>query len=153
MITFAVCDQGSDEVVSGGVLVVKGSIAKPVGQRVDTEGRMVNEEESASAGVEETAAPVSPTKTCNCHGHDETHDENERNVVLVLPSHYGALVEIADVRITDLASGFPEHPANVGPPEALVSVVGVEVGVRVAVMRSMAARPPSNGTLNRSSAS
>lgn len=40
VVAFTNGNERSDEVVAGSVLVIKGSLSKPVGQRVDTESRL-----------------------------------------------------------------------------------------------------------------
>lgn len=40
VVAFTDCHKGSDHMVAGSVLVVKGSFAKPMCERVDTESRL-----------------------------------------------------------------------------------------------------------------
>ena len=65
----------------------------------------------------------------------------------------------AGLKVRDVAAklvrwiGQHEHPSQVGPPEALLCVVRIEIGVGVAVMYSVAATPPLDGALHRTRAS
>ena len=72
-------------------------ITEPVGQRVHTESRLLNEKDTKDASIDKTADPVAPTKTANKHGEDETHEDNDGKVVFVLPHHYRILIQIRDV--------------------------------------------------------
>jgi hypothetical protein len=67
--------------------------------------------------------------------------------VLLLPAHDLVLGEVADVRATRLAARLEEHPADVGVPEPLLCVVWVEFGVGVAMMCTVATRPPLDWAL------
>lgn len=71
----------------------------------------------------------------------------------MLPPHDFILAQIADVGNTGLASGFEKHPANVGVPESLVSIVWVQVGVSVPVVGTVAPGPPPDRALDGASAS
>lgn len=48
VVSFSVGDQSGDEVILRGVLVIEGSLSEPVGQRVDTEGRLNRRWENVS---------------------------------------------------------------------------------------------------------
>jgi len=50
VVTFTDRDEGSHKVITRRVLVVKGSVTEPMSERVDAEGRVVNEAESSSTG-------------------------------------------------------------------------------------------------------
>ena len=65
MVPLAESDQGSDKMVARRVPVVKWLITKPMGQRVDTECGLLNEEDSKNASVDEAAQPVVPAKASN----------------------------------------------------------------------------------------
>lgn len=56
--------------------------------------------------------------------------------------------QVRDVGNTGFAARLDDHPADVGVPEALVGVVGIEVGVGVAVVCAVTSRPPFDGTLD-----
>jgi len=66
----------------------------------------------------------------------------------VLPSHNLVLAQIADVGDARLTAGIEKHPTDVGEPEAIVSVVWVQVGVSVTVVGTVTPGPPLNRTLD-----
>lgn len=58
------------------------------------------------------------------------------------------LAKIRNIGHTRLSSRLDDHPADVRPEKAVVCSIGVEIGVGVSVMSTMAAGPPVDGTLN-----
>mgnify|MGYP001560695396 FL=1 len=158
-----------DEVVLGSVLVVKGCLSEPVGERVDAERGLrasdrqrleqrervrgeetyvVNEHQARGSSKVEPALPVSPTESSDGHGEEESHRDDQREVPAVLPLDDLVLTEIADISDSRLATGLEDHPADVRPEKPLVRRVGVEVGVGVAVVSAVAARPPLDGAFD-----
>lgn len=120
-----------------------------MGKGVDAEGGLLDEEDSENTGVDEAALPVTPTQTSNNSRNNETHNGNNPEVVLVLPDDNGVLVQVGNVGTANaLGILLHDHPANVRVQETLADRVGVLVGVGVAVMSPVIARPPSDGTLN-----
>lgn len=109
---------------------------------------MVNKAQPGSASKEETTPPVSPAKTSDNGREDETHTQDQGNVVPVLPLHNPVLAQITDIGDSDLSSGLDQHPSNVGPEEALLGGVGVKISVGVTVMGSVTSAPPLDGTFN-----
>lgn len=177
VVTFTHGDESSDEVITRSVLVIEGSFTEVVSERVDAEGRlerhrnesakcsrqvdegrcivapprkthMVDESRAHSTSIEESALEVSPKQTRNESRDDVAHEDQEPDVVVVLPSDNLVLAQVANVGDTRLATGLDEHPTHVRPPESLVSRVRVEVGVGVAMVSTMTARPPLDGTLD-----
>jgi hypothetical protein len=71
----------------------------------------------------------------------------------MLPPHNITLGQVAHVGDAWFTAGFNHHPADVRPPQALVSVIRVEVGVGVSVMRTVTTGPPLDRTLDCASAS
>ena len=114
---------------------------------------MVNEAEAGSAGVDVTSPEVTPAEVADEGRENETACEDEGAVPPVLPPNDLVPAQVTNVGDTGLAAGLDEHPANVGPPEALVRVVRVEVGVGVTVVGTVAAGPPLDGALDRACAS
>lgn len=124
-----------------------------MGEGVDTEGSLLDEANSEDTGIDEATDPVTPTETGNEGREDETHGENALDVVAVLPDDDGVLVEIGDVgSALSLRVLLEDHPADVGVEETLSDGVGILLGIGVTVVSSVAVRPPSNGTLNGTSA-
>lgn len=66
----------------------------------------------------------------------------------MLPPDNLVLRKIAHVCHTRFTTRLDDHPADVGPEQALVGIVRVEIGVGVPVVRTMSTRPPSNGSFN-----
>ena len=103
---------------------------------------VVDEAETRSTSVDIPSPEVAPTEVADKGGENEAAGKDEGTVPAVLPPDDLVLAQVADIRNTRLAAGLDKHPADVGPPEALVSVVRVERRVGVAVVRAVAARPP-----------
>ena len=103
---------------------------------------MVNEAKAEDTSIHVSTLSIAPPKPWDDSRDNEGGEENERDVPLVLPFDDGALGQVADVGNTGFATGLYEHPAHVGIPKAFVSVVGVEVGIGVAMVRAVATRPP-----------
>jgi hypothetical protein len=60
VIALAQCNNRSEGVITGSVLVVKRRITKPVRQRVYAECRVMHEEKSGSSGIYISTAPITP---------------------------------------------------------------------------------------------
>ena len=157
-------DERGDEVVARGVLVVERRVAEPVRERVDAEcglvsrsghiveetawnTHMMHKAEAQHTSIHESALRVAPGHADN-RGDNKRREEDEPDVVPVLPFHNGALGEIRHVGHTGLAPGLDHHPADMGPQEPLVCVVRVEVGVGVAVVGAVTSGPPADGAFD-----
>lgn len=149
MVSFAEGDEGGDDMVSGRVAVVEGLVTEPVGKGVDAEGGLLDEEDAEDAGIDESAHPVAPSETADERREDETHGDDDLDVVLVLPDDDGVLVQVGDVSTTDaLGVLLHDHPADVGVEQPLADGVRVLVGVGVAVVGTVVASPPSDRSLH-----
>lgn len=96
------------------VPVVEGLVAEPVRERVDAEGRLLDDEEAQDAGVDEPAEPVAPGEAGDGAGEEERHAEGDGDVVLVLVHDEGVVVEVCDVDAPDRFRVLLEHhPAHV----------------------------------------
>lgn len=60
----------------------------------------------------------------------------------MLPPDDGVLVEVRHVCDAGFATGFEDHPADVGPEKTVVCAVGVKIGVGIAVVSAMTTTPP-----------
>ena len=76
MVTLTEGDEGGDNVVARAVSVVKRLIAKPVGQAVDTECRLLDEEDPENPGVDEASQPVVPAKPTDHGRQNQSHREH-----------------------------------------------------------------------------
>lgn len=140
--------KSGEEVVARSVLVVERLVTEPVSQRVDAEGRVVDEDETSGTGEEETTPPVTPSETGDHSRDEEAHGEEKRKVVLVLPLDDLVAGQVGNVGDTNLSSWLENHPSNVSPPETLVSRVRVELGVGITVMGAVTSGPPFDRALN-----
>jgi len=84
-----------------------------MGQRVDTECGLLNEEDSKNASIDEATHPVTPSETSHESWHDQSHEQNNLDVVLVLPDHDWIFVQVRNVGSTDsLWVLLHDHPAD-----------------------------------------
>ena len=146
MVSLTESDNGRQYVVARRITVVEGLLSDPVGERVDAESGLLDEENAEDAGVNETAKPVIPTEAADSRGEDKRHSDNGLQIVLVLPDYNGILVQICDIGAAHLLGVLLEnHPANVRVEEALANRVGVLLGVRVSMVSTVAMGPPPDG--------
>ena len=130
--------------VSGRVAVVERLVAEPVCQRVDAEGSLLNEENSEDASIDEATPPIAPAEACNECREDKTHEEDNLEIVAMLPDHNGVFVEIRDVGTAySLWVLLHEHPPEVRVKEAFADGVWVLLGVGVSMMSTVISCPPS----------
>jgi hypothetical protein len=149
VVTFAEGNEGRDDVITRRVTVVEGLVTEPVGEGVHAESGLLDEENTQDTGVHEAAVPVTPAETGNQHGHDETHEEDDLEVVAVLPDDNRVFVEITDIGAANsLGVLLHEHPSEVGIHEALADGVGVLIGVGVTVVSTVVSSPPANGAFD-----
>ena len=107
------------------------------------------DETKASSTRKHKATPqIAPAEVTDESREDEATEEDEGAVPAVLPPHDFILAQVAHIGNAGLATVLNKHPADVGPPEALVSVVRVERRVGVAVVCAVTTRPPLDGTLD-----
>ena len=62
--------------------------------------------------------------------------------MFVLPHHEFILLQVPDVGRTWCPVAFQHHPSDVGVEEPIISVIRVQVGVRVPMMSTVFASPP-----------
>ena len=149
VIAFTESDESGDDVVAGRVAVVKWLVAEPVGERVDAEGGLLDEEDTEDASIDESAKVVAPAETSNESGEDKAHEEDNLEIIFVLPNDDGVLVEITDIGTADpLWVLLHDHPTEVGVEQALADRVWVLVGIGVAVMGTVVTSPPASRALN-----
>ena len=73
--------------------------------------------------------------------------------MLVLPDNDGVLVQVGDVGAANtLGVLLHDHPAKMAVEKSLADAVWVLVGVGVAVVGTVVAAPPADGTLNSTAA-
>ena len=114
---------------------------------------MMNETQPQHTRIHVPALGITPPNPRNKSGHDERHQQDEPQVIPVLPPNNGVLVEITNIGDPRFSAGLDDHPADMGPEEAAVCVVGVEFGIGVSVVCAVAAGPPFDGAFDCASAS
>jgi len=114
MVTLTKSDKSSNNVVTRRVAVVEWLVTEPVGQRVDAEGGLLDEEDSENASVDEAPHPVSPSKTSHKAREDHAHEDNGLNVIAMLPNNDGVIVQVRNIGTTDtLWVLLHDHPSDV----------------------------------------
>lgn len=124
-----------------------------MGQAVDTESSLLDEEDSENTAVDEATEEVAPAETADEHREDQGHENDRLDVVTVLPDDDGILVEVGDISAADAAGVLlHDHPADVAVKEALADGIGILLGVGIAMVRTMETGPPASAALNSSGA-
>src|SRR6267154_510324 len=152
MVTFAECNYGSHGMITRCMLVVKRGLSKPVCQGIDTECRVVDEDQSGGTSIYISPAPITPEQTRDNSGNTKTHEEDERDIPTVLPPDHFVLAKVRDVCYPGFTPWLHDHPANVGPQETAMGIVGIKIGIRITVVRAVSTRPPLDRPLHSTSA-
>lgn len=153
VVAFTKGNQCSEDMVSWGSSVVKRLHTNPVGQRVDAESGLLNEEELQDTCVDETSPVVAPEKTSNQAGEKHSGSHHEKQVVAMLKHNNGVSSQVRDVCSGSvLRVGNAQHPAHVRKPKTLSGIVRVSVGVSESVVDSVRVAPPLDGTLHSTGA-
>ena len=116
--------------------------------RVRQKTHMVHEHQSGGACVEHATLPVTPSKASHESRNHKSHHDQKTKIPLVLPPDYRTLAKVGNVSKTGLATGFNNHPADVGPEQTMVGAVRVELGVGVTMVGTVTTGPPLDGSLN-----
>lgn len=103
---------------------------------------MVNEHQPSGSSEEESTREISPSKSSDKSREDEPHSDNKRQVPLVLPDNDLVLAQVTNIGDSRFPPRLNNHPSNVRPKETLVGRVGIEIGVGVAMVSSVASGPP-----------
>ena len=151
VIALAKRDKSSDDVVTRRVTVVKWLIAEPMSQRVDAESGLLHEEDSEDASIDEPAEPVTPAEAANECGKDEAHEDDNLQVVLVLPDNDRVLVEIRNIGSSNsLWVLLHQHPSKMRVQKTLADRVRIFLGICVSVMSTMITSPPPHRAFDSS---
>ena len=125
VITLAKCDESGNDVISRGVAVVEWLVTEPMGQAVDAESGLLDEEDSQDAGVNEATQPVVEHHAAEDGGNYKRHGDNGLQVVLVLPDNDRVLVEIGNIGTADSPGVLlHDHPSNATNMSARVNQYG-----------------------------
>jgi len=141
VIAFAKGDEGSDGAVSGSAFVIIGKVTERMGETIDAKGAVMAEDTTSNGSDEETTGPIAPKETTNAGWDNDARQDGERDVVFMLPDEKRILFEITDVGFDPLSVPLCEEPSHVGVPKAAFDVVGIAVGVCVAMMGAMIQTP------------
>lgn len=128
-------DKSSDDVIPRGVAVVKRLLTEPMGQRVDTESSLLNEKDSEDTSVDISTDPVTPAKTSDKSREDQSHENDNPKVMLVLPNDNRILVQIRNVGASN-AFGvlLHDHPSQMRVQKTLADTVRVLIGVGITMV-------------------
>lgn len=74
---------------------------------------MVDKDQTSSARVNESTLEVTPAKSSNQRGGNESHEEQDLDVPAVLELHHGVLRQITNISNTGPPAGLEHHPADV----------------------------------------
>lgn len=120
-----------------------------MGKGVDAECGLLDEEDAEDATVDEAPKPVTPTDTTDEHGENKAHEENNLEVVAMLPDNDWIFVQVGNVCAADtLGILLHQHPSEVGIEETLADRVRVFVGIGVSMVSTMVTSPPSDGAFD-----
>ena len=101
MISFSQSHKCSYQVVSWRVGIIERLVSQPMSQTVDTECRLLDEENSQYASIDNAACPVTPAKSCYKPREGKPKEEHKEQVVFMLDLNDGILVQITDVRTAE----------------------------------------------------
>eukprot|EP00322_Chrysochromulina_rotalis_P026325 CAMPEP_0115859022 /NCGR_PEP_ID=MMETSP0287-20121206/16399_1 /TAXON_ID=412157 /ORGANISM="Chrysochromulina rotalis, Strain UIO044" /LENGTH=165 /DNA_ID=CAMNT_0003313305 /DNA_START=483 /DNA_END=980 /DNA_ORIENTATION=+ len=120
-----------------------------VRQRVDKERDVLHDKPAQRPCDQHSAPRVPPAQA----GHEGRQPHRAQRVapeaMVIVESHVGAVArdEVLHILIGTVAVVAREDPCNVRKPEALLAVVGVELCVRMTVMRLMREAPVPDAPL------
>ena len=138
VVTLAESDESGDNMVTRRVAVVEWLVTKPMGQRVDAEGGLLDEEDSENSSVDESTLPVSPSKTSDKAREDHAHEYESLDIVAMLPNNNWIIIQIRNVRSPNaLWVLLHDHPSEMRVEEALADRVWVLVGIGISVVSSV----------------
>ena len=100
-----------------------------MGERVDAECGLLDEEDSEDASVDEAAQEVIPNKAAEDGGEEEAHEEDDLEVMTVLPNDDWVFIQVTDINAAcTLWVLLHDHPSEVRVEETLADGVGIFVG-------------------------
>lgn len=149
VVSFAEGDKSSNDVISRRVAVIEGLIAEPMGQGVHTECGLLDEENSEDTCIDKPTNPVTPSETGNKSWEDQSHENNNPEVVLVLPDDNGVLVQVGNIgSANSLGVLLHNHPSQMRVHKTLAYTVRVLFGVGITMVSPVVSGPPTNRSLN-----
>lgn len=117
-------------------------------QRVDAESGLKDENGTQDGSIEESTAPVSPAKSSDSDGQNNSERDGESMEVLVLPLEQGVRLEIGAIGFSNGGLVLlDEQPSHVSPEESTLRIVGILIGIDITMMSTVIASPPEAGAL------
>lgn len=145
VVSFTEGDKSSNNVISRRVAVIEGLITEPMGQGVDAEGSLLNEEYTKDTGVDKSTDPVTPPETSNKSWEYQSHENNNPEIVLVLPNNNRIFVQVGNVGSANpLGVLLHNHPSQMRVHKTLADTVRVLLGVGITMVSPVVSRPPTN---------
>lgn len=145
VVSFAEGNKSSNGVIPRRVAIIEGLIAEPMGQRVDAEGSLLNEEYTEDTGIDKPTDPVTPPETSNKSWEYQSHEDNNPKIVLVLPNDNRILVQVGNVGSANpLGVLLHNHPSQMRVHKTLADTVRVLLGVGITMVSPMVSGPPTN---------
>lgn len=149
VVSFTESDKSSDDVISRRVTVIKWLVAEPMGQGVHAKGSLLDEEYTEDTSVDKPTDPVTPSETSNKCWEDQSHKNNNPEIVLVLPDDNRILVQVGDVCSSNsLGVLLQNHPSQMRVHKTLADTIRVFVGIGITMMSPVIPGPPTDRSLN-----
>ncbi|MNL02334.1 hypothetical protein D3C87_1228360 [compost metagenome] len=143
VIPLAEGEEGQDAVVPRTVAIGEGLAAPDVGKGVDEEGGMVGHHHAQHPRQQQHAEQI-PMDQAEQQRDADVGGQGQGQIVPVLEGDHGVVLQIPHIAVVvvDLALVFPQHPADVGVPEAAARAVGILlVVIHVTVVTAVIGRP------------
>lgn len=145
VVSFTEGDKSSNDVISRRVAVIERLFTEPMCQGVDAEGSLLDEKYTEDTSVNESTDPVTPSETSNKSREYQPHEDNNPEVVLVLPNDNGILVQVGDVgSANSLGVLLHNHPSQMRVHKTFTDTIRVFLGVGITMVSPVVPRPPTN---------
>ena len=115
------------------------TVADPVAERVDAEGRVVHEHDTGEAGEQERAeGGIGPTiDVADDRRQAEAHENGDRHIVFVLQPGEAVFLQIPHPCERRVGAAAEEKPADVGMKKTARNVIGVVIVVHEFVVAAV----------------
>lgn len=124
-------------------------LTQPMGERIDAEGGLLDEREPKNSSIYKTALPITPSQASNEHREQNSENQDDRSIVLVLPDDDRVLIQVGDIGPpTVLWVLIQNHPHKMRIPKTLHDAVWVLDCVGPSVVCSVFTAPPPDRTLD-----
>ncbi|MNO78529.1 hypothetical protein D3C76_696730 [compost metagenome] len=149
VIPLAEGEEGQDAVVPGAVAIGERLAAPDMGKGVDEEGGVMGHHHAQHPGEQQHAEQI-PMDQAEQQRDADVGGQGQCQIVPVLEGDDGIVLQIPHIAVVvvDLALVFPQHPADVGVPEAAARAVGILlVVIHVAMVAAVIGRPVQHRVL------